>query len=92
MEKEKLLEDIYEAIQSFEEERALDTVKMSIEAGIDPSEIIEKGIAKGLKIVGEPFTNELYGVAIKKGENWLKSQIDEVIASGILESLEDTWF
>lgn len=45
-----------------------------------------------LKIVGEPFTNELYGIAIKKGEADFKTKIDQMIASGITKNIEDKWF
>ena len=46
----------------------------------------------GLKIVGEPFTDELYGIAVKKGEQALKTEIDDLIASGEIKELEDKWF
>ena len=46
----------------------------------------------GLEIVGDPFTNELYGIAIKKGNSALKSEIDKVIAGISIEELENKWF
>lgn len=46
----------------------------------------------GLKIVGESFTDELYGIAVKKGEQALKTEIDDLIASGEIKELEDKWF
>jgi len=46
----------------------------------------------GLEIVGDPFTNELYGVAIKKGNSALKSEIDKVIASTDFQELGSKWF
>jgi len=54
-EKTKLLDEISEAIQAFDEERLFATVKKALEMNIDPSEVIEKGIAKGLRTVGEKF-------------------------------------
>jgi len=54
-EKEKIFEEISEAIQSFEEEKVLNAVKKALSLGVDPSEIIEKGIAKGLRIVGDKY-------------------------------------
>ena len=53
------------------------------------------GLIKGyssLTIVGDPFTDELYGIAMKKGESSLKSEIDKVIASIDISELEDKWF
>ncbi len=46
----------------------------------------------GLEIVGDPFTNELYGIAIKKGNSALKTEIDKVIASISIEELGNKWF
>jgi polar amino acid transport system substrate-binding protein len=46
----------------------------------------------GLKIVGEPFTDELYGIAVKKGEQALKTEIDDLIASSEIKELEAKWF
>ncbi len=46
----------------------------------------------GLEIVGDPFTDELYGVAMKKGENALKTEIDKVIADIDIDSLGNKWF
>ncbi len=59
-EKNKLIKEINESIQSFEEERVLSAVKKALEKGVDPSEIIEKGIAAALKTVGEKFEKGEY--------------------------------
>jgi len=53
--KDKLLSDVSEAVQGFEEQNVLAAVKKALDAAIDPSEIIEHGIAKGLRTVGEKF-------------------------------------
>ncbi len=45
-----------------------------------------------LEIVGDPFTDELYGVAMKKGEGGLKVEIDKVIASIDIGGLGSKWF
>jgi polar amino acid transport system substrate-binding protein len=48
-----------------------------------------------LKIVGEPFTEEFYGVAVKGGNDEVLSQInaglEAVIADGTIEELKDKW-
>jgi len=50
----------------------------------------------GLKLVGVPFTNEFYGIAVKKGENALVAEIDSVIvsliATGKMKEFEEKWF
>jgi len=45
-----------------------------------------------IKIVGNPFTDELYGIAMNKGETGLKDEIDKVIASGSIDTLKEKWF
>jgi corrinoid protein of di/trimethylamine methyltransferase len=58
---EGVFEEVSEAIQSFEEEKVFNAVKKALSLGVDPSEIIEKGIAKGLKIVGDKYeSGELF--------------------------------
>ena len=48
-----------------------------------------------MKIVGEPFTSELYGIAVKKGNKELLDKINaglkKVIDSGEIEKLKDKW-
>lgn len=48
-----------------------------------------------LKIVGEPFTEEFYGVAVQKGNTELLEMINEglevVLNDGTIEELQDTW-
>lgn len=49
----------------------------------------------GFKIIGDPFTSEYYGIAIKKGETALKKELDNVISnlesSGEMQKLKDKW-
>lgn len=48
-----------------------------------------------LKIVGEPFTDEYYGIAVKKGNSeildLINKGLDEVIKSGKRDELLDKW-
>lgn len=59
-ERDMILDVVSKAIQSFDEERTFGAVKKCLEMGIDPSEIIEKGVTKGLRIVGEKFESGEY--------------------------------
>lgn len=51
---------------------------------------------KTLKVIGEPFTQEFYGVAVKKGEKELLEEINKTIRrlkqEGKLKALEEKWF
>ncbi len=48
-----------------------------------------------LEIVGEPFTEEFYGIAVNKGNTELLNRINaglkSVQSSGKIEELKDTW-
>lgn len=64
----------------------IDAIIIDYPAGVGLIKNVE-----GLEIAGEPFTDELYGIAMNKGESALKTVIDNVIASGF-DDLEGTWF
>lgn len=51
----KILDEICLAIQNFDEGEVFGNVRKALDMDVDPSEIIEHGIAKGLRIVGEKF-------------------------------------
>jgi len=54
-EQAKVLDEISEAIQTFDEERVFASVRKALDMNIDPSQIIDSGIGKGLRIVGQKF-------------------------------------
>lgn len=51
--------------------------------------------ADKIKVVGEPFTDELYGIAVKKGADDLLAKINKglkaVMDRGLIEELNDKW-
>ncbi len=53
--KEALAERLMNAVVSYEVEEAVRTAKEALEAGVDPVEAIENGLARGLRIVGDKF-------------------------------------
>ena len=69
MDKETILDKICNTLVSIEEESFISNVKEALALKINPSEIIDKGIVKGLGIVGEKFASgefflvELVGAA-----------------------------
>ncbi len=50
-----VLDELADAVQTFDSDKVLEVTKKALAAGIDPSTIIEQGIAKGLKVVGKKF-------------------------------------
>jgi corrinoid protein of di/trimethylamine methyltransferase len=53
--KEKLLSGLVEAVLTLDEKVIVEKVREALSHGIDPVEIIEKGLAKGLKVVGDKY-------------------------------------
>lgn len=52
-----LFDEMAEAIEWLEDEKAMELVDKAISKGLDPADIIEKGFSKGLKVVGDKFGN-----------------------------------
>jgi corrinoid protein of di/trimethylamine methyltransferase len=69
MDNKTILDKICNALVSIEEESLINSVKEALDLNIEPSEIIDKGIVRGLSIVGEKFASgefflvELVGAA-----------------------------
>jgi len=59
---EVVYEELANAILSFDADKVFETTKKALDLGLNPSDIIEKGLAKGLRVVGEKFEN---------GEMWV---------------------
>jgi len=79
-----------------------DLAKSALLNGVIDAVIIDYPAAVGmvsgettLKIIGEPFTQEFYGVAVKKGEEKLLAEINKTIRrlkrEGKLTELEEKW-
>ncbi|UCD46117.1 MAG: corrinoid protein [Candidatus Bathyarchaeota archaeon] len=52
---EKILEGLREAVLYFDEEEARRLAEEAVEAGLDPVEVLEEGLAKALREVGDRF-------------------------------------
>ena len=55
MSSQALLDELAVAVQTFDADKVMEATRKALAAGIDPSTVIEQGIAKGLKIVGKKF-------------------------------------
>ena len=58
MDNSELFENLEKAMVSLDQEAIVSKTAESLEAGIDPLEIIEKGLLPGLNTIGELFENE----------------------------------
>jgi len=55
MSQQAIFDELSNAIQTFDSDKVIDATKKALAAGVDPSAIIEQGLAKGLRIVGKKF-------------------------------------
>jgi corrinoid protein of di/trimethylamine methyltransferase len=62
VEKEKIFEKLAKAIVAYDTDKALAAAKEAIEAKIDPLEAIQKGLAPGIKEVGDLFEKGEYAL------------------------------
>ena len=72
-----LFNEMSEAIEWLDDEKAMELVETALKTGMDPVDVIEKGFSKGLKIVGDRFG---------KGEAFLT---ELVAAANIMEEVSD---
>ena len=54
---ERMFDELAESVLKFDPDIVLKETKRALDKGIDPIEIIERGLAKGLKTVGKKFEN-----------------------------------
>jgi len=78
---EAVYEGLSDAVLSFDADKVLETTKKALDLGLGPGDIIEKGLGKGLKRVGEKFEG---------GEIWLMHLVAaaEAAQRAIVELLE----
>jgi len=55
MSQQAIFDELSNAIQTFDSDKVIEAAKKALAAGVDPSAIIEQGLAKGLRIVGKKF-------------------------------------
>ncbi|MFQ5819565.1 MAG: corrinoid protein [Candidatus Heimdallarchaeota archaeon] len=61
MSKEELIDEVRAALETFNIEKTVELVEKALQAGVEPLEIINKGLAKGLLKLGHQFENkEIY--------------------------------
>jgi len=82
---EKLIENIRNAVVTYNEEEVINLANEAIEKGFNPLEVIERGLSEGARIVGDKFENleifltelMLTAEAMKAGINILLSEIPD---------------
>ncbi|MFX1485757.1 MAG: corrinoid protein [Promethearchaeota archaeon] len=80
MSSEAVLKELVSAIMSFDAEKVYESVKKALDKEIDPVEIVQKGITKGLGIVGEKFERgEFFLMHLVAAGEAVKKVMDELI-------------
>jgi corrinoid protein of di/trimethylamine methyltransferase len=74
----QILDELASSVEQMEPEKVATIAKRAVEAGIDPADILENGIARGLRRVGERF---------ERGEAFLTDLVGAAAAAK--EALDD---
>lgn len=76
----EVLNELMNAVTNFDADKAVMVAKKAVRIGVDPTEAIEKGLAKGLQTVGERFERgELFLMHLAAAAEAAKRAIDEVL-------------
>lgn len=69
---EQILEEVANAVEEIDPDKVMALSKLAVDSGMDPVEIVENGIARGLRKVGERF---------EKGEAFLTDLVGAAAAA-----------
>jgi len=81
------LDDLVNAIQTFDPDKVMEATNNALKAGIDPLKIIEDGLTKGLRIVGKKFEDgELFLMHLVAAAEASKKALNELLEPRIAQS------
>ena len=87
MSRESIYEELANSVLSFDADKVAQTSRKALEAKLDPVEIIENGLAKGLKIVGKKFEDgELFLMHLVAAAEAVKKALSEVLEPELAKS------
>jgi len=88
---EEILRRLSDAVLSFDADAASDAAKAAVDAKIPPVKVVEGGLAKGLRIVGEKFeSGELYLPHLIMGADAMEAAMKVLERSMSKEELDAT--
>ncbi len=86
-----VLQSLYDAVLAFDSDAAVKAAETAVEMGIDPVTAIEKGLALGLREIGELFeSGELWLPHLVLGAEALEAAIKVLESHMPMEDLEST--
>jgi len=78
---EAVLDELVNAVLSFDADKVMDTVKKALAQGIDPVKIIDDGLTKALRIVGKKFEEgEYFLMHLVAAAESVQKTINELLA------------
>jgi trimethylamine corrinoid protein len=81
------LDEVVNSVLTFDSNRVKESTNKALSAGVDPSRIIEGGLTKGLRIVGEKFENgELFLVHLVAAAEASRTVMNELLEPRIVKS------
>ena len=76
-EKEKTLQRLADSVLSFEPENVIASTRQALQEGIQPMDVIEEGLAKGLRVVGERYEKgDFFLTELIAGASAMKAGLD----------------
>jgi corrinoid protein of di/trimethylamine methyltransferase len=74
---ERALQKVADSVLSFEPDNVVTSTRQALEAGIEPMRVIEEGLAKGLRMVGEQYEKgDFFLTELIAGANAMKAGFD----------------
>ena len=87
MSEQSKLDDLVNAIQTFDPDKVMEATNNALKAGIDPLKIIEDGLTKGLRIVGKKFEDgELFLMHLVAAAEASKKALNELLEPRLAQS------
>ena len=80
MSREEIHEELVNSVLSFDSRKVVQTSKKALEARLDPTDVIENGLARGLGIIGKKFEDgELFLMDLVAAAEAVKKAMTEVL-------------
>lgn len=85
----KIFSDLVDAVLSFDEDELMKVTRKALDKGLSPVDIVEKGLGKGLKIVGDKFEiGEYWVIHIVAAADAVQKALNQLIEPAMAKSKE----
>lgn len=88
---QSILDEIFESLISIEGDKFFSSVKKALDTKIDPVDIINKGIVKGLRVIGDKFASgEYFLVELVGAAEPAQKVVKELLEPELMKKTEKT--